>query len=78
MWKGENLVNHRAHPEPEKPVTSSQLRAAIDSGRTGDKVRAFDPAMAPLGADEEAAAPLIDIAQGVIYVFEDEKLTRYA
>ena len=34
--------------------------------------------IAHLGIAKPAAAPLIDIAQGVIYVFEDEKLTRYA
>lgn len=32
-----------------------QLRADIDSGRTGDKVAYPDPAAAPLGADDEAA-----------------------
>jgi hypothetical protein len=31
-----------------------QLRAAIDSGKTGDKVAASDPATAPLGTDDEA------------------------
>ena len=35
--------------------TLEQLRADIDSGRTGDKVSAPDPAMAPLGTDDEAA-----------------------
>ena len=35
--------------------TVEQLRADIDSGRTRDKVSAPDPAMAPLGTDEEAA-----------------------
>jgi hypothetical protein len=35
--------------------TVEQLRDAIDRGETGDKVRAFDPAAAPLGTDEEAA-----------------------
>ncbi|MBN8926140.1 MAG: hypothetical protein BGO51_17300 [Rhodospirillales bacterium 69-11] len=35
--------------------TSDQLRAKIDSGRTGDKVGVSDPAAAPLGADDEAA-----------------------
>lgn len=35
--------------------TVDQLRCDIDSGRTGDKVPAFDPASAPLGTDEEAA-----------------------
>jgi hypothetical protein len=35
--------------------TVEQLRDDIDHGRTGDKIDAFDPAVAPLGADEEAA-----------------------
>ena len=34
--------------------------------------------MASLGFAKPAAAPLIDIAQGVVYVFEGENLTRYA
>jgi broad specificity phosphatase PhoE len=34
--------------------------------------------MASLGIAKPAAAPLIDIAQGVVYVFEGEQLTRYA
>jgi broad specificity phosphatase PhoE len=34
--------------------------------------------MAVLGIAKPAAAPLLDIAQGVVYVFEGEKLTRYA
>lgn len=46
-------------PQPSSRRTSSptveQLRAAIDSGRTGDKIPVADPAAAPLGADEEAA-----------------------
>ena len=32
-----------------------QLRAAIDQGKTGDKVAFPDPAAAPLGTDDEAA-----------------------
>jgi hypothetical protein len=35
--------------------TVAQLRSDIDSGRTGDKVNAHDPAAAPLGTDEEAS-----------------------
>jgi hypothetical protein len=31
-----------------------QLRAKIDSGLSGDKVAASDPAMVPLGTDDEA------------------------
>ncbi len=38
-----------------KPKTMEQLRDDIDSGRTGEKVPAADPAAAPLGADDEAA-----------------------
>lgn len=34
--------------------------------------------IACLGIAKPAAAPLIDIAQGVVYVFEGERLTRYA
>lgn len=37
------------------PPTVERLRADIDSGRTGEKVRYPDPAAAPLGSDEEAA-----------------------
>ena len=33
--------------------------------------------MAYLGIAKPAAAPLLDIAQGVVYVFEGDKLTRY-
>jgi hypothetical protein len=40
---------------PPRGGTVSQLRDAIDSGRTGEKVRWPDPAAAPLGTDEEAA-----------------------
>ena len=34
--------------------------------------------IAHLGIAKPAAAPLIDIGQGVVYVFEGEKLTQYA
>ena len=34
--------------------------------------------MAALGIAKPAAAPLIDIEQGVVYVFKGENLTRYA
>jgi hypothetical protein len=36
-------------------TTTDRFRADIDSGRTGDKVAARDPAAAPLGTDDEAA-----------------------
>jgi hypothetical protein len=41
-------------------ATVEQLRGDIDSGRTGDKVGGFDPAAAPLGADEEAGGVTLD------------------
>ncbi len=40
--------------------TVEQLRDDIDHGRTGDKVDAPDPAVVPLGADEEAAGTPLD------------------
>lgn len=39
----------------ETDGAAARLRHSIDTGRTGDKVNAFDPAAAPLGTDEEAA-----------------------
>src|SRR4051812_19252111 len=41
-------------PASGRPTTA-QLKGDIDSGRTGDKVGVFDPALAPLGTDDEAA-----------------------
>jgi hypothetical protein len=35
--------------------TGAQLRAAIDAGRTGERVAGCDPAAAPLITDDEAA-----------------------
>ena len=35
--------------------TTAQLRGDIDSGTTGAKVSAPDPAASPLGTDDEAA-----------------------
>ncbi len=40
---------------PADKATEARLRDKIDSGQTGDKVAASDPAMAPLGTDNEAA-----------------------
>ncbi len=41
--------------QPDSHANPDQLRFDIDSGRTGDKVAFPDPAVAPLGTDEEAA-----------------------
>lgn len=46
-------MNESSAPRP-RGSTTAQLKADIDSGRTGDKVGGFDPAAAPLGVDEEA------------------------
>lgn len=43
-----------APPDSSTPTTA-QLKADIDSGGTGDKIGVFDPAMSPLGTDDEAA-----------------------
>lgn len=40
--------------EHERGSTMAQLRQDIDSGRTGGKVAAPDPAASPLGTDDEA------------------------
>jgi hypothetical protein len=42
-------------PSGRRAVETGELREAIDSGRTGDKVPARDPATAPLQTDAEAA-----------------------
>lgn len=39
----------------DRTPTTDQLRSAIDSGRTGEKVNFPDPAAVPLGTDAEAA-----------------------
>ncbi|GJD47528.1 hypothetical protein OPKNFCMD_0236 [Methylobacterium crusticola] len=43
-----------APPDSAEPTTA-QLKADIDSGRTGDKTEVFDPGLSPLGTDDEAA-----------------------
>ena len=42
-------------PPPSDQPTSAMLKADIDSGRTGEKVAVFDPGLASLGTDDEAA-----------------------
>jgi hypothetical protein len=41
-------------PDSDRP-TAAMLKADIDSGITGDKNDVFDPALSPLGTDDEAA-----------------------
>jgi hypothetical protein len=42
-------------PPASAAPTSAQLKGDINSGHTGDKNPVFDPALAPLGTDDEAA-----------------------
>lgn len=42
-------------PGTSMAPTVTQLKADIDSGRTGDKVPTADPGLSPLGTDDEAA-----------------------
>ena len=44
-----------APPLQDERQTSAQLKGAVESGRTGDKNPVRDPALAPLGTDDEAA-----------------------
>lgn len=55
--------------------TVEQLRAAIDSGRTGDKIPFPDPAAVPLGGDEEAAGTPLSREQ-VSMAMKNELLQR--
>jgi hypothetical protein len=49
-------IEPRPVPVPLTPTANvAQLKSDIDSGATGDKVPMFDPALAPLGTDAEAA-----------------------
>jgi hypothetical protein len=67
MQRGATLMERRNDVPPTNSVrpmeappdslvpTTAQLKADIDSGRTGDKVPVFDPGLSPLGTDDEAA-----------------------
>jgi broad specificity phosphatase PhoE len=63
-------------------MVAARMRVWYES-LTGDVVAAAHGGtcrglMAVLGIAKPAAAPLVDIAQGVVYVFEGDRLTRYA
>ncbi len=52
------MTIERDRPQSTTPAgtpTVEELKGAIDSGRTGDKVAFPDPGAAPLGTDDEAA-----------------------
>ncbi len=46
---------HVAEPPASDRPTTAMLKADIDSGATGDKVKAYDPGLSQLGTDDEAA-----------------------
>lgn len=46
-------TNHAGDPVPEDVKTVDALRSAIDGGAGGDKNPVVDPAMSPLGTDDE-------------------------
>ena len=47
-------IDPPAPPGAPRP-NPAMLKGDIDTGRTGDKNEVFDPGLAPLGTDEEAA-----------------------
>lgn len=51
-----NETHHAPKPGPNdrKGANAAELKADIDSGRTGDKVDVFDPGLSMLGTDDEA------------------------
>jgi len=74
---------HFVAPGGESYKTVSERMRAWYDGLTRDTVVTAHGGtarglMASLGIAKPAAAPLIDIAQGVVYVFAGETLTRYA
>ena len=49
-------TRERMDPAPaSRRPTTAMLKADIDSGETGEKIGVFDPGLAPLGTDDEAA-----------------------
>ena len=83
-WEGCTLLQLRFLPPigESYEMVSLRMRAwyealdrdvvAVAHGGTGRGL------MAVLGVAKPAAAPLVDVAQGVVYVFSGDKLTRYA
>jgi len=65
------------HANGTRRVNVSQLRDRIDRGLTGDKVDWPDPAVAPLGTDEEAAGCAIS-AEAVAMAYRNECLSMRA
>ncbi len=49
------MPNTTVDPIASKTSEAARLRHETDTGKTGDKVAASDPAMSPLGTDDEAS-----------------------
>ncbi len=58
--------------------TVSQLKADIDSGRTGDKNVTADPGLSPLGTDDEAAGRPASPERVALAREEEKKIGRLA
>lgn len=79
-------TNHAGDPLPDDIRTTDALRAAIDGGAAGDKNPVLDPAMSPLGTDDEAggapntrqqvrAAAAQEIRPGIAHAPEERRPT---
>jgi len=53
-WPAKTQLPMPASFHGERLADAERLRAAIDSGQTGDKVAWPDPSVAPMGTDDEA------------------------
>lgn len=63
-------------PAASARPTSAQLKAEIDSGRTGDKIPAHDPGLSPLGTDDEAAGSPADASRVALARNEETRPRR--
>lgn len=48
---------------PRSDIETGRVRDQIDQGRTGDKIGQHDPAVSPLGTDEEASGRPVSRAE---------------
>lgn len=59
-----------------RPETAEELRGAIDRGETGEKVPYPDPAISPLGTDDEAAGRPVDSKRAKMALEEERGTNR--
>ena len=65
-------------PEDPQP-NAAMLKGDIDTGRTGDKNEVFDPGLAALGTDDEAAgAPITPARAKLARANETERRWRFS